>query len=98
MYSMDSCRDCAYVKTQMAGREEEFQIVDIGADVKNLKAFLQVRDHSPVFDECKEKGYAGIPCFVREDGSVTLVPEEVGLHSRPVETTGQACRRDGSGC
>ena len=28
---------------------------------------------------------AGIPCFVLEDGTVTLVPEEAGLKSRPEE-------------
>lgn len=41
-----------------------------------------LRDNNPVFDECKKKGYAGIPCFVTEDGTVTLTPEEVGLKSR----------------
>ncbi|HAZ57800.1 MAG TPA: glutaredoxin-related protein, partial [Bacteroides graminisolvens] len=39
---------------------------------------------------------AGIPCFVLEDGSVTLIPEEAGLQSRPIE--GIACNIDGSGC
>jgi len=28
-------------------------------------------------------GAVGIPCFVLEDGSVTLSPEEAGLQSRP---------------
>lgn len=102
IYGMDTCPDCAYLDGQIKGREDEFQKVNIGEHVKNLKAFLALRDNSPVFDECKKKGYAGIPCFLREDGSVTLTPEEVGLKSRPAEEAaemyGQACRLDGTGC
>ncbi len=94
-YGMPTCPDCSYVEKQIEGNEN-YRFVDIGAHVKNLKEFLRIRDNSPVFDEAKEKGYAGIPCFVREDGTVTLNPEDVGLKSRPEE--GKACRIDGSGC
>lgn len=59
--------------------------MDIGEHVKILKEFLAIRDNNELFDECKENGYAGIPCFVREDGSVTLVPEDVGLESRKTD-------------
>ena len=50
-----------------------------------------------VIDEAKKTGWVGIPCFVLEDGSVTLIAEEAGLHSRPV-AMGAACNIDGSGC
>ena len=49
------------------------------------------------FDEAKKEGLAGIPCFVLEDGTVTLLPEEAGLRSRPAEQ-GASCSLDGSGC
>lgn len=102
IYSMDTCPDCMYLDEQIRGREEEFQKVNIGEHVRNLKEFLRLRDNSPVFDECRKNGYAGIPCFVREDGSVTLIPEEAGLKSRPAENEremrGQSCRLDGTGC
>ena len=49
------------------------------------------------FDEAKKAGAAGIPCFVLEDGTVTLTPEEAGLHSRPINE-GATCNLDGSGC
>ena len=42
-------------------------------------------------------GAAGIPCFLLEDGTVTLVPEEAGLRSRPI-AEGASCGLDGSGC
>jgi glutaredoxin-related protein len=97
IYGMPSCPDCSYVESQISGNDQ-FQFIDIGGHVKNLKAFLRIRDTSPVFDDAKANGYAGIPCFVKEDGSVTLQPEDVGLKSRPEEHEGTACRLDGSGC
>ncbi len=95
---MDTCPDCTYIKGQIAGNDQ-YEIIDIGQHVKNLKAFLKLRDHHPAFDEARKSGAAGIPCFVLEDGTVTLVPEDAGLHSRPkLFTDGAACRIDGSGC
>lgn len=95
VYGMKSCPDCAYVEDQIADNSD-FKLVDIGDDVHNLKAFLRLRDTSSVFDEVKQSGSIGIPCFVLPDGSLTLVPEKVGLRSRPAE--GAACRLDGTGC
>lgn len=56
-----------------------------------------MRDNNAVFDDAKKYGYAGIPCFVLEDGTVTLSPEEAGLHSGDVPS-GAACNLDGTGC
>ncbi|MCU6779133.1 glutaredoxin-related protein [Phocaeicola fibrisolvens] len=96
IYGMDTCPDCTYVEAQVKGNDR-YEIIDIGQHVKNLKAFLKLRDHSPAFDEAKHIGAAGIPCFVLEDGTVTLCPEDAGLHSRPIEE-GATCNLDGSGC
>ena len=41
-----------------------------------MKEFLVIRDREPVFAEVRQKGSIGIPCIVREDGSVTLSWEE----------------------
>ena len=78
VYGMPSCPDCAAVEEQIRDREN-FRMVDIGAHVVNLKAFLRLRDRRPEFDEARMMGYAGIPCFVLEDGGVTLDPRDVGL-------------------
>lgn len=56
--------------------------------MKNLKEFMHLCDSDPVFDRVKNKGI-GIPAFVHEDGTVTLLPEDVGLISRPME--GESC-------
>lgn len=79
IYGMPSCPDCAFIKEQIVGKEPEYNYVDIGSHVKLLKEFLQLRDHDPAFEEVKLQGKAGIPCFLKEDGSVTLDPKEVGL-------------------
>ena len=74
IYGMKSCPDCVAVDRQVEG-DSRYQVIDIGEHVRLLKEFLRLRDNNPVFDEAKEKGYAGIPCFVLEDGTVTLNPK-----------------------
>lgn len=96
IYGMGTCPDCVYVEEQVKGNDQ-YEIIDIGRHVKDLKAFLRLRDHHPAFDEAKQAGAIGIPCFVLEDGSVTLDPEEAGLRPRPMNE-GSACNIDGSGC
>lgn len=95
IYGMKSCPDCVAVDKQVEG-DSRYQVIDIGEHVRLLKEFLRLRDNNPVFDEARKKGYAGIPCFVLEDGTVTLNPAEAGLKSG---SAGRAsCRIDGSGC
>lgn len=94
VYGMPSCPDCSYLKEQIKERGG-FEMIDIGSDVKKLKEFLKLRDTDLAFDSVKGQGI-GIPCFVTEDGKVTLNPEDVGLKSRPDQ--GVACRLDGTGC
>ena len=95
IYGMKSCPDCVAVDEQVKGNNN-YEIIDIGEHVRYLKEFLRLRDNSPVFDEAKQMGYAGIPCFVLEDGTITLNPEEAGLKAADSDAT--SCRLDGSGC
>ena len=85
IYGMSSCPDCTYVEKQVIGNEH-YEIIDIGAHVRNLKQFMQLRDQTPAFDAAKRIG------------TVTLHPEDAGLQSRPRDTEGASCRIDGSGC
>lgn len=80
VFGMKSCPDCRRVYDQI-GDSRHFRIVEIGENVKNMKAFTRLRDISPQFREAKKTGSIGIPCFVMEDGTLTLDPEEVGLAS-----------------
>ena len=78
MYVMKSCPYCAHVMKQVEGNPE-FKVIDIGEDVRYMKEFLALRDNDPTFDEEKATGDVCIPCYVREDGSVTLMSKDVGL-------------------
>lgn len=96
IYGMSTCPDCTYVEEQVKG-DSRYEVIDIGRHVRDLKAFLRLRDTHSAFDGAKRAGAVGIPCFVLDDGTVTLVAEEAGLHARPV-ADGSACNLDGSGC
>lgn len=54
-----------------------FEFIEITENTDNLRAFLKLRDERPELKAAKEDGRIGIPCFVREDGSITLETEEV---------------------
>lgn len=94
VYFMPSCKDCIYVEPQIKD-DPNFEIINIGEHVSNLKKFMALRDGNPVFEQAILKGNIGIPCFEFEDGTVTLSPEDVGLKSRP---NGLSCSLDGKGC
>lgn len=96
IYGMETCPDCTYVEEQVKGNDK-YEVIDIGRNVRDLKAFLRLRDSNDAFALAKRVGAVGIPCFVLEDGTVTLTPEEAGLRSRPA-VSGAACSIDGSGC
>jgi len=83
IYSMPSCKDCQIVKQQIEGKEG-YQVIDITASTANLKEFLKIRDHSEVFDEIRKAGKIGIPCFVFEDGYVSLNKEDANLYDEAV--------------
>lgn len=95
IYGMKTCPDCIAVDKHVES-DNRYEIIDIGSHIKYLKEFLHLRDNNSVFDDAKKHGYAGIPCFVLEDGTVTLSPKEAGINLN--ETPAASCRLDGSGC
>ncbi len=98
IYVMSTCPDCTDVKRSAAG-DSRFQLIDIGEHVRNLKEFLRLRDTHPKFEVARQRGLVGIPVFLKEDGSVTFKPEDVGLYDKPAESAeGASCNLDGSGC
>ncbi len=94
MYVMKTCPYCSYVEKQVENNPE-FKIIDIGEHVKNLKEFLDLRDNHPAFEQAKKEGDVGIPCYVLEDGSVSLSSKDAGLEPMP---DGASCNIDGTGC
>ena len=101
IYGSPLCPDCRECKANLEAHNVEFSYIDINGSMRDLKAFLKLRDSLPVFGACKESGAVGIPALVCEDGTVTLDWEgwmkERGL---PVvyRESAPACRLDGKGC
>lgn len=76
VYGSLLCPDCVACKRAFEEKGIEFEYHDFGEDLPALKNFLTIRDSNPLFDEVKKDGGIGIPCIIREDGSVTLDWEE----------------------
>ena len=72
IYGSMQCPDCVACRNDLDQAGVEYEYLDFADDLRNLKAFLAIRDKEAVFAEVKENGGIGIPCILREDGSVTL--------------------------
>ena len=79
IYGMPTCPYCDYAHEQIKGRESEFEYINIGENIRNMSAFMRLRDTNPVFDRLKAIGDVGIPAFVFEDGRVSVDPADAGL-------------------
>ena len=76
MYGSPICKNCVEAVEVLHQKGVSYEYHIITGCTAELKAFLQLRDHEPVFDAVKSEGKSGIPCFVKEDGTVTLNLEE----------------------
>ena len=83
IYSMSNSKDCINLKEQLEN-SIKYAVIYIGLDVKNLKYFLKLRNHHVTLEQARKTGTIGVPCFILEDGTVTLVPEEAELSSTPI--------------
>ena len=72
IYGSMLCPDCVDCCADLDNTNLEYEFLDFSASLKNLKEFLAIRDQEPAFDAAREHGSIGIPCIVKEDGSVTL--------------------------
>lgn len=76
IYGSMLCPDCVQCRKDLDRTGVEYEYLDFSDSLKNLKEFLKLRDESSLFDRVREAGGIGIPCIVREDGSMTLDWEE----------------------
>lgn len=77
IYGSDLCSDCRGAKELFEENKIEYVFKDITKELVNLKEFLAIRDTNPCYGKIKEQHGLGIPCIVKEDGSVTLDPKEL---------------------
>lgn len=86
IYGMITCPDCSYLMDQIAGLKDKYEYVEIGEHVLKMKEFLRLRDSDEnveIFKDVKEAGGIGIPCFVLENGCISLDPSDAGLEANP---------------
>ena len=72
VYGSSLCPDCINFEYNLKKNQIAYEFIDIHESMKNLKAFLRIRDNQDVFDDAKSKGYVGIPAIVYEDASIEL--------------------------
>lgn len=65
------CITCRNFKAIELSRKLIVEDINIIESTANLKAFLKIRESAPCFDEVRANNKIGIPCFEREDGTVT---------------------------
>ena len=71
------CPDTLYALNKLVEAKADITFQNLSASLPDLLDYLALRVSSPVFEGPKAKGSLGIPCFVREDGTVTLELEQV---------------------
>ena len=76
VYGMKICPDTVEFCEALTRAGVEYEYLDFAERTANLKAFLKLRDSSPLFNSVRQEGGIGIPCIQREDGSLTLTWEE----------------------
>lgn len=72
IYGSQHCPDCVVCKQELEAAGVEFLYLNISENLLYLKKFLKLRDEEPQFDAIRKGGKIGIPCILREDGTVTF--------------------------
>ena len=72
IYGSMLCPDCVDCCRDLTEANVEYQFCDFADSLLNLKEFLKMRDESALFEDSRAAGRIGIPCILREDGSLTL--------------------------
>ena len=72
IYGSMLCPDCVQCRKDLDEAGVEYEYLDFGDHLQNLKAFLTIRESCSLFDEVRKAGGIGIPCIVKEDGTITL--------------------------
>ena len=71
IYGSMLCPDCVQCRSDLDKAGVSYEYRDFSDSLLYLKEFLVLRE-APLFDAIREEGRIGIPCIVKEDGTVTL--------------------------
>ena len=72
IYGSILCPDCVKCREDLDKNGISYEYLDFAENLLHLKEFLKIREINPLFAEVKAGGGIGIPCIVKEDGSITL--------------------------
>ena len=76
IYGSEQCPDCVNCKRDLDAANVPYVYLNISENLLFLKKFLKLRDENALFADIRKDGKIGIPCIVREDGSVVFEWEE----------------------
>lgn len=76
IYGSMLCPDCVRCREELDRAGVAYKYLDFSLSLRNLKAFLKLREENPIFDAVREAGSIGIPCIVDDNGTVSLSWEE----------------------
>ncbi|MDR2514653.1 MAG: hypothetical protein LBD02_05505 [Christensenellaceae bacterium] len=80
VYGTLSCPDTAAAIAALESAAQPYELIDILAGLKTLKAFLNLRDQNPaLFAEAVKSGGIGIPAFCTQEGGCALELGALGL-------------------
>lgn len=71
------CPDTLYALNRLAASGVETSFRDILSCHADLQTYLHIRETSELYAEIRGTQRLGVPCFVREDGSMSLSLDEV---------------------
>ncbi|MBQ9423380.1 MAG: glutaredoxin [Pyramidobacter sp.] len=77
VYGTRNCPDTVAALAEYKKRSITVDFRDIDADIATLKEFLTLRDTDNVFAPVRERHGVGVPCVIKEDGTLTLDWESV---------------------
>lgn len=70
------CPDTIYALCKLTENKIDFDFKDISSSFPALKEYLSLRDNDSVYNEVKNKGGLGIPCFL-SNGKITLDLDDI---------------------
>jgi glutaredoxin-related protein len=76
IYGSMLCKDCVQCREDLDKAGIAYEYLDFADNLLHLKEFLAIREGNPIFDEVRKNGGIGIPCIVKEGGTVLLDWEE----------------------
>ncbi len=71
------CPDTIYAVNKLAEAGIKMVYKDILSCHSDLREYLKLRDTSPLYEPFRGTETLGVPCFIREDGTMTLDLEEI---------------------